>query len=320
MQKMGIKLALSFTLGLLLGSLSVLVILDGGGGGDDCSEMRRRMAKQGCSCEEMAKEIEYLRVRLRFLEKANSSSSSSSSSSRRLFLHAPPTRREDRAASLKEFMFPHNRNNASGSPIFNNNNSSGKEKERLRKTSHYSKLKDEYLQKKTVFVGVLTQQAYLPTRAKTLYETWGKEIDGLAFFVGEDCIVPPELLHLPIIKLNGIRDNVYPPLNKTFAVLQYMFENYINEYSWFVRADDDVYVRTKKLKDLLSKMLPYEEVYMGRAGTGRKEDLQRLNLLPHEIYCMGGPGIIMSMALLRQLGPHLDDCLNAGTRVGDALF
>ena len=79
MLTMGLKLALSLTLGLLLGALSVLLVLDGGGR-EDCSEVvRERVAKQGsgeCSCEEMAKELEYLTVRLRFLEKASSSSSS----------------------------------------------------------------------------------------------------------------------------------------------------------------------------------------------------------------------------------------------------
>ena len=71
-----------------------------------------------------------------------------------------------------------------------------------------------------------------------------------------------------------------------------------------------MYVRTKKLKELLTQLHPYEKVYLGRAGTGRKADLGRLRLLPHERYCMGGPGIILSMASLRRVGPHL---LNAGT-------
>lgn len=216
---------------------------------------------------------------------------------------APPTFPLDSAALLKEFLYPRNK-----TPVLDI------KKQRYKPGSQYEPtfLREEYLYKKMVFVGVLTQQTYLATRAKYLYETWGKEIDGLAFFVGEDCVVPPDLEYLPIIKLKGIPDNVYPPLKKTFAVMQYMYDNYLNQFNWFIRADDDMYVRTKQLKELLVNMLPYEKVYLGRAGTGRKDDLDRLSLLSHERYCMGGPGIVLSMGALRELGPHLTNCLKAG--------
>ena len=173
-------------------------------------------------------------------------------------------------------------------------------------------LHEEYFFRKMIFVGVLTQQEYLHTRAKHLYDTWGKEIDKLIFFVGEDCNISSDLAYLPVIKLSGIPDRVYPPLKKTFAVMKYMYDNYLNQFNWFIRADDDVYVRPKKLKELLSQIHPYEKVYLGRAATGRKDDLKRLLLLPHEQYCMGGPGVILSVATMREVGPHLEHCLNAG--------
>lgn len=173
-------------------------------------------------------------------------------------------------------------------------------------------LREEYSFKKQLFVGVLTQQSYLRTRAKTVYETWGKEVDKLVFFVGEDCSVPADLSYLPVVKLKGIPDNVYPPLRKAFAVMSYMYDHYVNQFDWFIRADDDMYVRTRKLSDLLSRMNPYESVYLGRAGTGRREDLNRLRLLAHERYCMGGPGIILSGEAMRKVGPHLGSCVAAG--------
>ena len=173
------------------------------------------------------------------------------------------------------------------------------------------RLEQEYLFKKTLFVGVLTKEEYLYTRAKALYETWGQEVDKVVLFVGEDCKVPADIAHLPIVKLAGIPDDVYPPLKKAFAVMKYMYEHYINEFNWFIRADDDMYIRSGKLRELLGSMHPYEKVYLGRAGVGRSHDLNRLNLLPHERYCMGGPGIILSTAALRGIGPHLDSCLEA---------
>lgn len=173
------------------------------------------------------------------------------------------------------------------------------------------KLSQEYLFKKTLFVGVLTREEYLHTRAMSLYETWGKEMDKLVLFVGEDCNISADVVHLPIVKLPGVPDNAYPPLRKAFAAMSYMYEHYIDEFDWFIRADDDMYVRGTKLKELLKKMHPYEKVYLGRAGTGRRADLGRLSLLPHERYCMGGPGIILSSAAMRGVGPHLNTCISA---------
>ena len=92
-------------------------------------------------------------------------------------------------------------------------------------------------------------------------------------------------------------------------MLKYMYDNYLDDYNWFLRADDDVYVRTKELVDFLSQLDPSEPLYMGQPGLGKPEDRERLKLLPHEHFCMGGPGILYSNGLLRRLGPHLEECL-----------
>ena len=173
-------------------------------------------------------------------------------------------------------------------------------------------LKQEYLIKEPLLIGILTQQEYLHTRAQAVYETWAQDIGEVVFFVGEDCKISANLSHLPIIKLKGIPDHVYPPLKKAFAVMQYMYDHFIDQYNWFIRADDDMYVRGELLMDLLKKMSPYDRVYLGRAGIGKEDDLDRLHLLPHERYCMGGPGVVFSNAAMRAVGPHLSQCLNAG--------
>ena len=177
---------------------------------------------------------------------------------------------------------------------------------------HPTHLRQEYRLRKTLFVGVLSSQMYLATRAKAMFETWGQDVSMLAFFVGEDCIVPSELSHLPVIKLPGVPDAVYPPLKKAFAVMQYMYEHYVDDYDWFIRADDDIYLRGNKLIELLNMMDAGELISLGRAGEGGAEDTDRLNLLKHEKYCMGGPGMIFSRGMMVALGPYLDLCLKAG--------
>jgi chondroitin sulfate synthase len=177
--------------------------------------------------------------------------------------------------------------------------------------NHPPHLRQEYRLRRTVFAGVLSSQMYLATRARAMYETWGSDVSMLVFFVGEDCVVPPELSHLPVIKLSGVPDAVYPPLKKAFAVMQYMYDHYVDDYDWFIRADDDLYLRGRKLADLLHTMDAGDMISLGRAGVGRSNDMDRLKLLKHERYCMGGPGMIFSRGLMAALGPYLNLCLQA---------
>ena len=172
-------------------------------------------------------------------------------------------------------------------------------------------LKQEYRPRKGLFVGVMTAQKYIGTRAFAVYGTWGIEVDKISFYVGEDCKISEYQSILPIVKMNGVPDNVYPPQRKVFRMLKHMHDNFIDDYDWFMRADDDVYVRSGELKSLLMRLNPSEMIYFGRPGSGKLEDVQRLKLLPHEQYCMGGPGVIFSNAALRALVPHIDDCLEA---------
>ena len=172
-------------------------------------------------------------------------------------------------------------------------------------------LKEEYRSRKMLLVGVITAQDYLATRAVAVYGTWGIEVDKILFYVGDDCVVPQYLSMLPTMKLAGVPDQVYPPQRKVFMMLKHMHDHYIDEFDWFMRADDDVYARGKMLMDLVGKLNPAEKIYLGRSGSGKPADIKRLKLLPHERYCMGGPGVIFSNAALRELVPHLEDCLEA---------
>lgn len=177
---------------------------------------------------------------------------------------------------------------------------------------HPHHLRQEYTLRKTLFVGVLSSQDYLPTRARAVYDTWAGEVSNLIFFVGEDCNISEQLASLPVIKLKGVPDRVYPPFMKAYAMMQYMHDHFLNDYNWFIRADDDVYMRGHKLIDLLHSFDESEMISLGRAGEGKSEDLSRLQLLSHERYCMGGPGMIFSRAMLQALGPYLRLCVDAG--------
>lgn len=79
----------------------------------------------------------------------------------------------------------------------------------------------------------MTAQKYLSTRAVAVYETWGKELPGrIAFFSSEASTVPEKRKDLPLVRLRNVDDS-YPPQKKSFMMLQYMWENYGEFFSFF---------------------------------------------------------------------------------------
>nr|CAD7398332.1 unnamed protein product [Timema poppensis] len=163
--------------------------------------------------------------------------------------------------------------------------------------------------KTLLFVGVMTAQKYLPTRAVAVYDTWGKELPGrIAFFSSGTSYPPPAKPRLPLVALRGVDDS-YPPQKKSFLMLQYMWQNYGDRFEWFMRADDDVYVRPDKLEKLLRSVDSKKPQFIGQAGRGNQEEFGLLSLEYDENFCMGGPGVIMSRETLSRVAPHIKYCL-----------
>lgn len=160
-----------------------------------------------------------------------------------------------------------------------------------------------------VFVGVMTAKKYLNTRAKAVYETWGKELPGkIAFFSSESSIVPENCPDLPLVPLPRVDDS-YPPQKKSFMMLQYMWNHYGDRFEWFFRADDDVYVRTDRLESFLRSVDSRKPMYIGQAGRGNSEEFGLLSLEYDENFCMGGPGVVLSRETLKRIVPHIKYCL-----------
>lgn len=163
--------------------------------------------------------------------------------------------------------------------------------------------------KRYIFIAVMTSEKYINTRARGVWETWGSNVPGrLVFFTGR-------LNHsnhendMPIIQLD-VQDNAYPPQRKSFVMLKYVYENFLDRYEWFIRADDDVYMRIDRLRAYLKRFDSSEDMVIGQPGVGNKREVGKLGLGKNDNFCLGGPGIIMTSSILRKMGPHLLHCLN----------
>ncbi|XP_064474434.1 chondroitin sulfate synthase 1-like isoform X2 [Ornithodoros turicata] len=92
-------------------------------------------------------------------------------------------------------------------------------------------------------------------------------------------------------------------------MLKYMHDHLLDQYEWFMRSDDDVYVHVERMERFLRSVNSSRPQYIGQAGLGNKEEFGQLSLEPDENFCMGGPGVLFSRETLRRLAPHVSYCL-----------
>lgn len=157
-----------------------------------------------------------------------------------------------------------------------------------------------------IFIGIMTTDDFIITRGMAIYQTWSESIDGrVVFFVSENTNYTGTL---PIIRLRGISDNSYPPQKKVFKMLKYIYNNFVEDFEWFIRADDDVYIKGRMLATLLRSIDSRNLVYMGQPGKGIPEEHGKLGLIGEGHYCIGGPGVIFSHKVLSGLVRGLDKC------------
>lgn len=163
-----------------------------------------------------------------------------------------------------------------------------------------------------IFVGVTTAERFLEIRANAVFDTWGRDVAGkLAFFSSHRDTA--KTLKAPVVSLPNLDDS-YPSPKESLKMIKYMYDHHIDEYEWFMLANDEVYVRNNKLVGFLRSFNSSDDIYLGHPEIGAKKEKERLNLLPVGNYCMGEPGVILSRSALREVGPHLEHCLQTAPK------
>lgn len=164
------------------------------------------------------------------------------------------------------------------------------------------RLHEEYAVREQLMVSVVSRQND-PNWLAAIVETWGRGAPPVLMFVGDSFnFSHPNATGLPLVRLNS-------GANRILSLVQYLSEHYLEAYQWFLLSMDDAYVRIDKLQDLLAHFSHIDRVYLGRSATGKEGDAAKLDLRPHEHYCLGSSGMVLSHGLLSALQGHLDQCL-----------
>ena len=161
--------------------------------------------------------------------------------------------------------------------------------------------------KSLVMIGVISAQKLLDTRAMMIHSTWGKRVPGKVHYFSS--AGSKSKYDLPLIALPGVDDS-YPPQKKSFMMLKFMHDNYIDQFEWFMRMDDDVYIRPERLETFLRSLNSSQTLLLGQAGQGNAEEFGLLGLSNQDNFCMGGPGMIISRAALRAVAANISYCTN----------
>ena len=98
----------------------------------------------------------------------------------------------------------------------------------------------------------------------------------------------------------------YLPLKKSLMMVKYIHDHHIDDYEWFMRADDDVYIRNDTLVRLLRSLNSSDDFYLGQAGTGAKKERVMLNLSPGDNHCMKGPGVVFIGSVLKKVALYIE--------------
>ena len=117
-----------------------------------------------------------------------------------------------------------------------------------------------------LLIGVMTSETLFEERACAIARTWASPnyLDTNArviFYMEDDHYLmaggQPKPLECStaaeVVRLRGVK-NAYPPQKKSFMMLRHMHTHFADQFRWFMRADDDLYVNTGTLSHLLASI------------------------------------------------------------------
>ena len=142
----------------------------------------------------------------------------------------------------------------------------------------------------------MTSEENLEKKARHVKATWGKRAN-VALYVSdkENKTFPSVAITVP-----PGRDHLTA---KTFQAFDYVYENYLDQADWFMKADDDTYVIVENLRYMLSAYDTNKPVFFGH----------HFKTIVKQGYMSGGGGYVISKEALKRLANRSEgECAKDG--------
>lgn len=173
--------------------------------------------------------------------------------------------------------------------------------------------------KDTVSYNVLSSKEYLQSRVLSIHRTWGSNTDVIGDI--EYYLYPPggdvEInftvkRRLPVVSLGAkstyeIHSNNRIDYQGVFRIWMDICERKLDQYKWFVKLQDNVYIKTKEFEKLLSSLNSSEPLLIGQSVFPTGDDRDHLGLKEGENYCLES-GYAASWGAMEQVCPMLGSC------------
>lgn len=123
---------------------------------------------------------------------------------------------------------------------------------------HYeSKLADELYDKVKVLCWVMICPKYHKTRGIHIKNTWGRKCNKLLFMSSEH---DSEIGSIALPNMKEKKNHLWSKTKKSFELIN---KEYLKEYDWILKADDDTYMVMENVRELLSQYNPETSLYFG---------------------------------------------------------
>ncbi|XP_037780095.1 glycoprotein-N-acetylgalactosamine 3-beta-galactosyltransferase 1-like [Penaeus monodon] len=159
---------------------------------------------------------------------------------------------------------------------------------------------DKLAEEVRILCWILTQPKSHYKKAIHVKNTWGKRCDKLIFMSTKNDE------KLGAVGLNT-SEGYYNLWGKTKAAFRYVYDHYLNEYDWFLKADDDTYMILENMRYMLSSYDPKYPIYFG----------SKFRRFYKKGFLGGGSGYVLSREATRKLVeeaiPNKNKC-KAGVR------
>ena len=184
---------------------------------------------------------------------------------------------------------------------------------RTRRTTNPNSIAAELMSRKPLLIAVLTSRRELNETEEMISKTWksqkGTDVDCVLFVTGDG---PPT----PSVYWMGDGSEFHPMggnREAIFQLLSLLRAKFSRRYRWFIVTSGNTYVAARELEIVLSRLDSSSPVYMGRPSCEKEDERRALHLMPDDLYCQWGPGIVLSSASLNAIAPYLDGCRRAAS-------